>query len=415
MQLSRYINNKLTFSGVDLESLALKYGTPAFLYCQDTIEQSYLNYKSAFGDSSNLICYAVKANSNLSILNLIKNLGSGFDIVSGGELERLLKIGVEPSKIVFSGVGKSTSEIELAVVNNIGSINIESEAELDLVAEIAEKKHTKAFVSLRVNPNVDPKTHPYIATGLKNSKFGVPIENALTLYKKMVGHQYLQVVGVACHIGSQILDLKPFRQAISEIMQLVHNLERNNVFIQRIDCGGGLGINYVDQSKPEIEKLVEIIKKEIPEKYQIILEPGRSIVGRSGILIAKVEYIKKGTVKNFLVVDAAMNDLVRPSLYQAEHEVLPCNESLHNPETFDIVGPICETGDWLAKDKSFSVKRGDYIAVLDVGAYSFSMSSNYNTRPRSVELLVDKNKTLKVIRKREKVEELFSNELQQIF
>ena len=415
MQLSRYINNKLTFSGVDLESLALKYGTPAFLYCQDTIEQSYLNYKSAFGESSNLICYAVKANSNLSILNLLKNLGSGFDIVSGGELERLLKIGVEPSKIVFSGVGKSTSEIELAVVNNVGSINIESEAELDLVAEIAEKKHTKAFVSLRVNPNVDPKTHPYIATGLKNSKFGVPIENALTLYKKMVGHQYLQVVGVACHIGSQILDLKPFRQAISEIMQLVHNLERNNVFIQRIDCGGGLGINYVDQSKPEIEKLVEIIKKEIPEKYQIILEPGRSIVGRSGILIAKVEYIKKGTVKNFLVVDAAMNDLVRPSLYQAEHEVLPCNESLHNPETFDIVGPICETGDWLAKDKSFSVKRGDYIAVLDVGAYSFSMSSNYNTRPRSVELLVDKNKTLKVIRKREKVEELFSNELQQIF
>ena len=415
MQLSRYINNKLTFSGVDLESLALKYGTPAFLYCQNTIEQSYLNYKSAFGDSSNLICYAVKANSNLSILNLLKNLGSGFDIVSGGELERLLKIGVEPSKIVFSGVGKSTSEIELAVVNNVGSINIESEAELDLVAEIAEKKHTKAFVSLRVNPNVDPKTHPYIATGLKNSKFGVPIENALTLYKKMVGHQYLQVVGVACHIGSQILDLKPFRQAISEIMQLVHNLERNNVFIQRIDCGGGLGINYVDQSKPEIEKLVEIIKKEIPEKYQIILEPGRSIVGRSGILIAKVEYIKKGTVKNFLVVDAAMNDLVRPSLYQAEHEVLPCNESLHNPETFDIVGPICETGDWLAKDKSFSVKRGDYIAVLDVGAYSFSMSSNYNTRPRSVELLVDKNKTLKVIRKREKVEELFSNELQQIF
>ena len=415
MQLSRYINNKLTFSGVDLESLALKYGTPAFLYCQDTIEKSYLNYKSAFGDSSNLICYAVKANSNLSILNLLKNLGSGFDIVSGGELERLLKIGVEPSKIVFSGVGKSTSEIELAVVNNVGSINIESEAELDLVAEIAEKKHTKAFVSLRVNPNVDPKTHPYIATGLKNSKFGVPIENALTLYKKMVGHQYLQVVGVACHIGSQILDLKPFRQAISEIMQLVHNLERNNVFIQRIDCGGGLGINYVDQSKPEIEKLVEIIKKEIPEKYQIILEPGRSIVGRSGILIAKVEYIKKGTVKNFLVVDAAMNDLVRPSLYQAEHEVLPCNESLHNPETFDIVGPICETGDWLAKDKSFSVKRGDYIAVLDVGAYSFSMSSNYNTRPRSVELLVDKNKTLKVIRKREKVEELFSNELQQIF
>ena len=415
MQLSRYINNKLTFSGVDLESLALKYGTPAFLYCQDTIEQSYLNYKSAFGDSSNLICYAVKANSNLSILNLLKNLGSGFDIVSGGELERLLKIGVEPSKIVFSGVGKSTSEIELAVVNNVGSINIESEAELDLVAEIAEKKHTKAFVSLRVNPNVDPKTHPYIATGLKNSKFGVPIENALTLYKKMVGHQYLQVVGVACHIGSQILDLKPFRQAISEIMQLVHNLERNNVFIQRIDCGGGLGINYVDQSKPEIEKLVEIIKKEIPEKYQIILEPGRSIVGRSGILIAKVEYIKQGTVKNFLVVDAAMNDLVRPSLYPAEHEVLPCNESLHNPETFDIVGPICETGDWLAKDKSFSAKRGDYIAVLDVGAYSFSMSSNYNTRPRSVELLVDKNKTLKVIRKREKVEELFSNELQQIF
>ena len=415
MQLSRDINNKLTFSGIDLESLAVKYGTPAFLYCQDTIEQSYLNYKSAFGNSSNLICYAVKANSNLSILNLLKNLGSGFDIVSGGELERLLKIGVEPSKIVFSGVGKSTSEIELAVVNNVGSINIESEAELDLVAEIAEKKHTKAFVSLRVNPNVDPKTHPYIATGLKNSKFGVPIENALTLYKKMVAHQYLQVVGVACHIGSQILDLKPFRQAIREIMQLVHNLERNNVFIQRIDCGGGLGINYVDQSKPEIENLVEIIKKEIPEKYQIILEPGRSIVGRSGILIAKVEYIKKGTVKNFLVVDAAMNDLVRPSLYQAEHEVLPCNESLHNPETFDIVGPICETGDWLAKDKSFSVKRGDYIAVLDVGAYSFSMSSNYNTRPRSVELLVDKNKMLKVIRKRETVEELFSNELQQIF
>ena len=235
MQLSRYINKKLTFSGIDLESLALKYGTPAFLYCQDTIEQSYLNYKSAFGNSSNLICYAVKANSNLSILNLLKNLGSGFDIVSGGELERLLKIGVEPSKIVFSGVGKNTSEIELAVVNNVGSINIESEAELDLVAEIAEKKHTKAFVSLRVNPNVDPKTHPYIATGLKNSKFGVPIENALTLYKKMVSHQHLQVVGVACHIGSQILDLKPFRQAIREIMQLVHNLERNNVFIQRID------------------------------------------------------------------------------------------------------------------------------------------------------------------------------------
>ena len=414
MRLSKYINNKLTFSAIDLASTAAEYGTPAFLYCQDTIERNYNEYKSAFNSSSNLICYAVKANSNLSILKLLKNLGSGFDIVSGGELHRVLQIGVDPKKIVFSGVGKTHVEIEEAVLNNVGSINIESTDELDLVSEIAEKKKITASVSLRVNPNVDPKTHPYIATGLKNSKFGVPIERAFEIYQKMHEHKYLKIVGVACHIGSQLQDLNPFRQAIKEVMQLVYKLENNDVPIQQVDCGGGLGINYSDESKPRIKELVGIIRCEIPQKYRVILDPGRSIIGRSGVLVTKVEYIKRGPTKNFVIVDAAMNDLIRPSLYQAEHEVLPCIIRLEEAEKFDVVGPICETGDWLAKDKNFSVKRGDYIAILDVGAYCFSMSSNYNSRPRSIELLIDQKRDLKVIRKRETLAELLMNEIKLI-
>ncbi len=411
MRLSKYINDKLTFSAVDLMSMADEYGTPAFLYCQDTIEFNYNEYKSAFVNSPNLICYAVKANSNLSILSLLKNLGSGFDIVSGGELQRVLQIGADPKKIVFSGVGKTRVEIEDAIASNIGSINIESDDELNLVSEIAERKQIKAHVSLRVNPNVDPKTHPYISTGLKNSKFGVPIERALELYRKMQGHKYLQIVGVACHIGSQLQDLNPFKQAIQEVMQLVYRLESENIPIQQVDCGGGLGINYTDNSKPQIRELVKIIREEIPEKYLVILEPGRSIVGRSGVLVTKVEYIKRGPTKNFVIVDAAMNDLIRPSLYQAEHDVLPCITRLGEAKNFDIVGPVCETGDWLAKDKRFSIKTGDYIAFLDVGAYCFSMSSNYNSRPRSVELLVDRKKDLKIIRRRETIKELFMNEM----
>ena len=411
MRLTNYINNKLCFSTLDLASIASQFGTPAFVYCQDTIERNFLEYKTAFQNSNHLVCYAVKANSNLSILKLLKNLGSGFDIVSGGELHRVIQIGADPKKIVFSGVGKSAQEIETAIINDIGSINIESDDELDLVVQIAKQKQVQASVSLRVNPNVDPKTHPYIATGLKSSKFGVPIEDAMDIYKKMAKNKYLKIIGVACHIGSQLQELNPFEQSIREIMQLVRKIEANGIKIGRVDCGGGLGISYSGKALPHIQELVAIMKKEIPSKHVIAIEPGRSIVGKSGVLLTKIEYIKQGSEKNFAIVDAAMNDFIRPSLYQAEHEVLPCIESFKNREVFDIVGPICETGDWLAKNKSFSIKKGDYIAVLDVGAYCFSMSSNYNSRPRAIELLVDKKKALKVIRKRETLEELFLNEV----
>lgn len=414
MSLTNYINNKLCFSSLDLTSIANQFGTPAFIYCQDTIERNFLEYKSAFQNSDNLVCYAVKANSNLSILKLLKNLGSGFDIVSGGELHRVLQIGADPKKIVFSGVGKSSNEIETAIVNGVGSINIESDDELRLVTQIAKHKQIQASVSLRVNPNVDPKTHPYIATGLKKSKFGVPIVDALSIYNKMAKNEYLKIIGVACHIGSQLQELNPFRQSVKEIMQLVRKIEANGIEIQRIDCGGGLGISYSGETLPRASELVAIMKKEIPRKYVIAIEPGRSIVGKSGVLLTKIEYIKPGSEKNFVIVDAAMNDLIRPSLYQADHEVLPCKESFKNGEPFDIVGPICETGDWLAKNKSFSIRQGDYVAILDVGAYCFSMSSNYNSRPRAIELLVNKQKALKIIRKRETLEELLANEMQLI-
>ena len=414
MRSTNYKKNKLCFSSVDLASIASQFGTPAFIYCQDTIERNFLEYKAAFQNTQHLICYAVKANSNLSILKLLKNLGSGFDIVSGGELYRVMQIGADPKKIVFSGVGKSAQEIETAIINEIGSINIESDDELDLVVQIATHKQIQASVSLRVNPNVDPRTHPYIATGLKSSKFGVPIENALGIYNKMAKNKHLKIVGVACHIGSQLQELDPFEQSIKEIMQLVRKIEANGIDIERVDCGGGLGISYSGENLPHIQELVAIMKKEIPSKYFIAIEPGRSIVGNSGVLLTKIEYIKQCSEKNFAIVDAAMNDFIRPSLYQAEHEILPCVESFKNRAAFDIVGPICETGDWLAKNKSFSIKKGDYIAVLDVGAYCFSMSSNYNSRPRAIELLVDNQKELKVIRKRETLEELLLNEVQSI-
>ena len=395
---------------VSLETIANQFGTPTYVYSKNTLIQTFESFKKGLIKTDHLICFAVKANSNIAILNLFASLGAGFDIVSGGELERVIYAGGDPQKIVFSGVGKTASEIEAALKANILCFNVESRSELLRIEEVAKKINIKAPISIRVNPDVDAKTHPYISTGLKDNKFGVDFNQALTLYLEAKNMSQIEIKGIDCHIGSQITELKPFVDALDRVLSLVDQLKKNDIHLSHIDIGGGIGICYQNESPPNFE----IYTKEILSKIQnlnvkIIFEPGRALVGNAGILLSKVEYLKQNDVKHFAIIDAAMNDLMRPTLYDAYHDIKIVREHDTKSQSFDVVGPVCESGDFIAKNRSLKLKENDLICIMSAGAYGMSMSSNYNSRGRAAEVMVDQDKVFEV-RAREKSSDLFKLE-----
>ena len=408
--LLRQESSQYFIEDVKLTDIAQKFGTPAYVYSKKHILDQINFLQNALSDIDHLICFAVKANSNLSILKLFKECGCGFDIVSGGELQRVLTVDSLNSKIVFSGVGKSVSEIEMALNNNILAFNVESEEELFRINDISNRLSKIAKVSIRVNPNVDAKTHPYISTGLKDNKFGIDETSAIKLYKKAAKLDHIKITGIDCHIGSQLTDLSPFEDAFIKLASLIDELESNQIAIDHIDIGGGIGISYNNEDISPIDFYVQMIKKYLL-KYnkKIILEPGRFLIGKAGLMLTNVEYIKKSEHKNFVLVDAAMNDLMRPSLYNAFHEVINLSNTQDSNDIFDIVGPICETGDFLAKDRNIKANQGDILAIMDAGAYGFSMSSNYNSRPRIAEVMVDEDEFY-LIRERENFSDLIAHE-----
>jgi diaminopimelate decarboxylase len=395
---------------ISLEAIANQFGTPTYIYSKNTLIDTFESFQKGLLKTNHLVCFAVKANSNIAILNLFANLGAGFDIVSGGELERVLYAGGDPQKIVFSGVGKTTSEIEAALKANILCFNVESRSELLRIEAVASKINIKAPISIRVNPDVDAKTHPYISTGLKDNKFGVDFNQALALYLEAKGMSYIEIKGIDCHIGSQITELKPFVDALDRVLSLVDQLKNNNIHLSHIDIGGGIGICYQDESPPDFD----IYTKEILNKIQnldvkIIFEPGRALVGNAGVLLSKVEYLKQNDVKHFAIIDAAMNDLMRPTLYDAYHEIKIVREHDTKLQSFDVVGPVCESGDFIAKNRSLKLKENDLVCIMSAGAYGMSMSSNYNSRGRAAEVMVDRDKIFE-IRTREKSSDLFKLE-----
>ncbi|MCK4833173.1 MAG: diaminopimelate decarboxylase [Gammaproteobacteria bacterium] len=415
MDFFNYKEGRLWAEGVDITANVDNWGTPCYVYSRATIERHWKAFDSALGAQPHLVCYAVKANSNLSVLNILARLGSGFDIVSMGELERVLRAGGSADKIVFSGVGKTAEEMQRALDVGIRCFNVESQAELALLEQVAAAKGVQAPVSLRVNPDVDAKTHPYISTGLKDNKFGIAIEDALDVYQRVADSAHLRVEGVDCHIGSQLTDVKPFVDALDRVLALVDRLMEKNIHLHHLDLGGGLGIRYQDETPPLPEEqmaavLQRLQGREFAHEIEILIEPGRAIAGNAGILLTRVQYIKHNEEKNFAVVDAAMNDLMRPALYQAWQAIVPVVENSSQPEAvYDVVGPICETGDFLGKQRALAIKQGDLLAVLSAGAYGFTMSSNYNSRPRVAEIMVDGD-NYQVVRRRETVEQLFADE-----
>jgi diaminopimelate decarboxylase len=398
---------------VSLREIAEIHGTPCFVYSEGAITSAYQSFHDAFSMHPHRICYAVKANSNLAILQTLAALGSGFDIVSGGELARVLKAGGDPGSVVFSGVGKQDWEIRFALEQHISCFNVESASELHRIARIAAEAGAIASISIRVNPDVDPKTHPYISTGLKENKFGVSVDEAVTLYQEATGLDSLRIVGVDCHIGSQITELAPFLDALSRVLSLVDELEAQAITLEHIDLGGGIGVQYRDEVPIEIGAFASAIGQAMSGRPQsLMFEPGRMIVANAGVLLTTVNTLKGNDEKNFAVVDAAMNDLIRPALYSAWQEVTPVTlkDDLAIPESnWDIVGPVCETGDFLAKDRVLSLEENDLLAILSAGAYGFVMSSNYNSRPRSAEVLVSGEEHY-CVRKRETIEDLFALE-----
>lgn len=412
MHFFAYKNGELYAEDVPVMEIIKEYGTPVYIYSYGTLIRHIRAYEEAFCEVPHLICYAVKANSNLAILRIFAQLGLGADIVSGGELFRALKAGIKNYKIVFAGVGKSEEEIGYALKNKILMFNVESEAELHKINEIAKKLKKKAKVALRVNPDIDPKTHKYIATGLKTSKFGIPIEKALEYYKTAKTMDNIEVIGIHKHIGSQITDTKTYVEALSKIISLYDKLTKFDMKIDYIDIGGGLGITYKDEEPPLPKDLANSLLPLLKNKKgKIILEPGRSIVGNAGILVTKVLYTKETENKNFLIVDAGMNDLIRPTLYGSYHEIQPVVNKNRDRIIADVVGPICESGDFLAKDRELEkLSAGEYLAVMSAGAYGFTMSSNYNSRPRAAEVLV-KGERYSLIRKRETYNDLIRNEI----
>ncbi len=407
--LSR-VDGALHMESVPLAEVAQAHGTPCYVYSAAAIRHAYTEFEVAFATLDPLVCYAVKANGNLSLLRLLARLGAGFDIVSGGELSRVLAAGGDPGKVVFSGVGKSAAEMVQALRAGVRCFNVESPAELRRLSRVACELGLQAPVSLRVNPDVDPGTHPYIATGLKDSKFGVAYDDAFALYQEAARLPGLRVVGIDCHIGSQITDLDPFVAALEKILELASKLRRGGIPLSHLDLGGGVGIRYRNETPIALADYARAVAPRLEGSgLGLLLEPGRRIVGNAGLLLTRVEYLKISPEHRFAVVDAAMNDLIRPSLYEAWHEIVPVRERQGAPSVLDVVGPVCETGDILGRGRSLALAEGDLLAILSAGAYGASMGSNYNARPRPAEILVD-GQAMQLIRRRETVEDLFRNE-----
>ncbi len=406
-----YRDNQLFAEDVAVQSIVEQYGSPCYIYSRATLERHWHAFDDAFGMHAHLICYAVKANSNLGVLNVLARLGSGFDIVSLGELQRVLQAGGDAKKVVFSGVGKREDEIRAALTLGIRCFNIEVPDELERINRLAGELGVIAPVSFRVNPDVDAKTHPYISTGLKENKFGIAIEDALAAYQRADALPNVEVVGIDCHIGSQLTETRPFLDALDKVLNLVETLKANGITLKHLDLGGGLGIQYRDEQPPEPAEYINAILARLAQTdLEIMLEPGRAIVGNAGILVTKVEYLKPTAHKNFAIVDAAMNDLVRPALYGAWQDIVPVQLNSSAPElVWDIVGPVCETGDFLGKQRELKLTAGDLLAVRSSGAYGFTMSSNYNSRPRVAELMVD-GEQVYVVRERETFAQLWQGE-----
>jgi diaminopimelate decarboxylase len=409
-------NQQLSMDGVDLQQLAQLYGTPSYLYSQTSLTQAVQLFQSALSAKPNsLICYAVKANSNLYILKLLADLGCGFDLVSGGELQRVIRAGGDPRKVVFSGIGKTVAEIELALSHAIFCFNVESVAELDRIQTVAKAHGVRAPISLRVNPDVNPNTHPYISTGLKNNKFGVAHERAIQTYENAAAHSHLDVKGIDCHIGSQILEIQPFLDSLDRLAELVSQLSTKGIVLSHLDIGGGLGVSYQpNQEQLDPHVLYHSVIDRLAERgltQQLVVEPGRALVANAGVLLTTVEYLKPTEHKNFAIVDAAMNDLMRPTLYDAYHHVIEVKTNTKAQKNlWDIVGPVCESGDWLAKDRLLAIEQGDLLLIQSAGAYGFTMSSQYNSRLRAAEVLLHQGGH-RLIRRRECFDDLIAAEL----
>lgn len=406
-----YRDGVLCAEGVALSAIAAEHGTPTYVYSRATLERHYRAFDRALDGLAHQVCYAVKANSNLAVLQVLARLGAGFDIVSGGELQRVLKAGGDPAKVVFSGVGKTAAEIELALSVGIYCFNVESEAELHRLSAISTRMAKTARIAFRVNPDVDARTHPYISTGLKENKFGVDIAEAERLYVLAATLPGIEIDGVACHIGSQLLELSPFLDALDRVLALIDRLAAKGIELRHLDVGGGLGVRYDDEVPPSPSEWAEALKPKLAgRKLVVMTEPGRAIAGNAGVLLTRVELLKPGAHKNFAIIDAAMNDLIRPSFYDAWHAVLPAEPRTDvEAKTWDLVGPVCETGDWLARDRELALAEGDLLAFRTAGAYGFTMSSNYNSRGRAAEVLVD-GATVHRVRSRESFDDLVRNE-----
>jgi len=408
-----YRNGRLHVDALAADELAARFATPLYAYSRSAMRSALAPYQRALAGRDHLICYAMKANSNLAVLQTFAEAGCGFDIVSGGELERVLAAGGDPAKVVFSGLGKTRAEMQRALEVGVHCFNVESEAELDVLNEVALAAGRRAPISLRVNPDVDAKTHPYISTGLKGNKFGVAHDRAVAVYRRAAALPGLDVVGIDCHIGSQITETGPYLDALERMLDLVEAIEAAGLRIRHLDLGGGLGVQYTDETPPDAEVLIGALVRRIDARGHghrtLVLEPGRSLVATAGVLITEVLYLKPGADKNFCVVDAAMNDLMRPAMYEATMAIVPCTLRDGEPMLCDVVGPVCESGDWLGRDRALAVRQGDHLAVLTAGAYGMSMASNYNTRPRAAEVMVDGDSAM-LIREREVASELFRGE-----
>ncbi len=403
-------DGNLFIERTSLATVASQFGTPCYVYSKAAISNNFLAYQSALAEKEHLICYAVKANSNIAVLQTLAQLGAGFDIVSIGELERVLRAGGDPAKVVFSGVAKTASEMQRALELGIHCFNVESEAELELLNSTAASCNLVAAVSLRVNPDVDAQTHPYISTGLKENKFGIDINLAAQVYQRAAQMAHINVVGVDCHIGSQLVDIAPFVAALERLLALVDELAQLGITLQHIDIGGGLGVRYEQEQPPTPQSYMSAILPLLKGRSEtLVLEPGRSICANAGVMLTQVQYLKSNGEKNFAIVDAAMNDMIRPALYQAWMDIQPISTGNSENALYDVVGPVCETGDFLAKDRSLAISAGDYLCLMSAGAYGFVMSSNYNSRPRAPEVMVDGDQ-VHLVRRRETLEDLLSGE-----
>ena len=410
MQPFQMKNGELYAENFPLSNIAAEFGTPTYVYSKEALTSDFKRFDAGFEGTDHLVCFAVKSNPSLAILSLFAKLGAGFDIVSGGELARVIAAGGDPAKVVFSGVGKTEIEMRSALEAGIFCFNVESASELDRLNAVAASMNKIAPVSLRVNPNVDAKTHPYISTGLKNNKFGVAYEDALSLYQRAAKMPNIAIHGVDCHIGSQLTELSPFLDALDRVLALVDQLEAAGIAIHHIDAGGGIGICYVDETPPDFAEYAQAMRQKMAgRQVKLVFEPGRALVGNAGALLTKVEYLKHTEAKNFAIVDAAMNDLMRPALYDAYHDIVALKPANVDAQVYEIVGPVCESGDFLGHDRKLALAQGDLLAVLSAGAYGMSMSSNYNTRPRAAEVMVDGDKVYE-IRKREQIADLFALE-----